>query len=162
MSESIHNDITSLNKKISVNWLWGAALILISLLLATALTILVLRGFEQFDELTGVSPRYHLKQAKLGIAAMRENAEAQSNKLRESNTPNPLDAMRNELKSTNQSLSKEEADWSIAIDVYSKVVNRLTNHLGNIKEWQHFYDKKLATLIRHSEERRQQMPANQP
>jgi hypothetical protein len=158
MSDDSSRNLAPLHKLVSHNRKWVILFVLLSLVLASMLSIILWVGLDRLNEQIRKSPQYQMNQTKSQLKDMKKIAEAQYAKFREDTVSDPLKSINEELKLNNKTQIDVEADWGIAVDLYSKIINRLTNHLGSIKEWQYFYDQKLAIMISQSDKRREQMP----
>jgi len=158
MSSDISDSLLSLKKQVKSNAIWVATFTLIALLLASALIFFSWLGLDMLNEQIGLSPQYQLEQSNKQLKSMEKAAEVQYSQFHQSNLPNPLDIIKEKIKLENGTLTNEELDWELAVDLYRKIINRHTNHLGNIKEWQYFHDQKLASLIAQSTDRQERIP----
>ena len=151
--DDISAQLLTLSNSVKLNQRLCLALIASSLVLVIALSSLMWQGLQQLQPLQQQAPDYLVHQAKNQLWGMRLAAEKQYDELRADHANNPLLTLKDALYLHETRLSQEEQHWGITLDLYNKLLYRLSRHLGGAEEWQYFQGQKLTTLINQSSHR---------
>lgn len=159
--EELTKSLQQIKKMSKSNLRFSVFFIVLTITLIIAMANILIKGQELLDEKIALSPQHQLDQFKKQIKGMRKTAETQLDSIQTPEQTRLIEALDNNLKHNSLVLSTEESDFGVAITTYNTLLTRFSSQLGNVSEWNHFYQQRLNKL-EHNSQRRTGLLKKQP